>query len=65
MQWTQTQFRDVTEICSYFLRFYSNSGDILYLNVHEYLLNDIMIREADGVKAVLQKVNDFWRILYI
>jgi len=35
------------------------------MNVHEYLPNDIKIREADGVKAILQKVNDFWQILYI
>lgn len=48
----------------FFLHFYSISGNIRYLNVHEYLSNDIKIREADGVKAILQKVNEFWRILY-
>jgi hypothetical protein len=34
-------------------------GNVRYLNVHKYLPSDIKIREADGVKVILQKVNDF------
>ena len=44
---------------------YSNLVNIRYLNVHKYLPSDIKIREADGLKAILQKVNDFLRILYV
>jgi hypothetical protein len=49
----------VNEIYFYFLRFYSNSGNVRYLNVHKCLPSDIKIREADGVKVILQKVNEF------
>ena len=42
-----------------FILIFWPSIPIRYLNVHKYLLSDIKIREADGVKAILRKVNAF------